>query len=49
MADTYVALTEDRPYRSALSFRTASDWISTLAGIRFDPEVVRHFLAAQTA
>jgi putative nucleotidyltransferase with HDIG domain len=40
VADAYVALTEDRPCRPALSFRTASDWIATLSGIRFDPEVV---------
>ncbi len=44
VADAYVALTEERPCRSALSYRTASDWIATLSGIRFDPEVVQSFL-----
>lgn len=47
VADAYVALTEDRPCRSALSYRTARDWVATLSGIRFDPEVVHGFLCAQ--
>jgi putative nucleotidyltransferase with HDIG domain len=46
VADAYVALTEDRPCRPALSFRTASDWIATLSGIRFDPDVVGCLLNA---
>jgi polar amino acid transport system substrate-binding protein len=49
VADACVALTEDRPYRPALSFLTASDWIASLSGIRFDPNVVRHFLDVQKA
>jgi len=44
VADAYVALTEDRPCRPALSCRMAVDWVATLSGIRFDPEVVRCFL-----
>jgi HD-GYP domain-containing protein (c-di-GMP phosphodiesterase class II) len=44
VADAYVALTEDRPCRPALSCRTAMEWVATVSGIRFDPEVVRCFL-----
>jgi putative two-component system response regulator len=47
VADAYVALTEERPCRRALSYRTASDWIATLSGARFDPEVVARFLSGQ--
>jgi len=49
VADAYVALTEDRPCRPALSYRTATDWVATLSGIRFDPEVVQIFLHARRA
>jgi len=47
VADAYDAMTEDRPYRAAMTSEAASLWISALAGISFDPEVVHCFLRAK--
>jgi len=40
VADAYVALTSDRPYRTALSSNEALDEIGKHAGTQFDPRVV---------
>lgn len=45
VADTYDALTTDRPYRAALSKDSAIRYISTEAGARFDAQVVAAFIA----
>lgn len=44
VADAWVAMTANRPYRSALSFAVARDEIAALAGSQFDPRVVEAFL-----
>lgn len=44
VADSYEAMTSDRPYRSALSREEAVNELRVNAGTQFDPEVVRHFL-----
>ncbi len=44
VADSFEAMTSDRPYRSALSRAEAINEIRINAGSQFDPEVVRHFL-----
>lgn len=45
VADTFDAMTSDRPYRKALSYSTARDEIEREAGRQFDPQVVRVFLS----
>lgn len=44
LADTYDAMTSDRPYRSALPAAKALEEIKRCRGSQFDPEVVRAFL-----
>lgn len=44
LADTYAAMTDNRPFRAALSMRTAKKYLIEWAGIEFDPEVVMAFL-----
>ena len=44
VADTYDALTSDRPYRKALDRKSAIKYIKEEAGIKFDPKVVEAFL-----
>ncbi|MGH2353477.1 MAG: HD-GYP domain-containing protein, partial [Chloroflexota bacterium] len=44
IADTFDAMTSDRPYRRALSIATARDEIERCAGGQFDPLVVAVFL-----
>lgn len=46
MADTYEAMTNHRPYRRAMTHAEALRRIQDEAGRQFDPEVVRHFVAA---
>jgi response regulator RpfG family c-di-GMP phosphodiesterase len=46
VADTFDAMTSDRPYRSALPFQEARNEIERQAGIHFDPEVAGVFLSA---
>ena len=41
MADTFDAMTTDRPYRRALPLHAALEEIDTHAGTQFDPEVAR--------
>jgi len=43
VADTFDAMTSDRPYRKALSDRAAREEINKLSGIQFDPQVVEAF------
>jgi len=43
VADTYDAMTTDRPYRKGLSSETALNEINRCSGTQFDPEVVKYF------
>jgi HD-GYP domain-containing protein (c-di-GMP phosphodiesterase class II) len=45
VADTYSALTDSRPYSTALTAAEARSYLQQWAGIEFDPEVVRIFLS----
>lgn len=45
IADTLDAITSDRPYRKAQSFRQARGEISRCAGTQFDPKLVEAYLA----
>ncbi len=45
VADTFDAMTSDRPYRRGLSVRDALDEIERCAGTQFDPEIARAFVA----
>ncbi len=42
-ADTFDALTTDRPYRAGLSFKSAADIIEMLSKDRLDTVTVKHF------
>ncbi|MHB8882780.1 MAG: HD domain-containing phosphohydrolase [Thermodesulfovibrionales bacterium] len=44
VADTFDAMTTDRPYRKALSTRTAIEELQRFSGIQFDGEAVRNFV-----
>ena len=43
VADTYDAMTSDRPYRKALSQEIAKGEINKVSGVQFDPRVVAAF------
>jgi putative nucleotidyltransferase with HDIG domain len=43
VADTFDAMTSDRPYRKALPYERAREELVRFSGIQFDPEVVRVF------
>jgi HD-GYP domain-containing protein (c-di-GMP phosphodiesterase class II) len=43
-ADTFDALTHDRPHRAALPIAEAKKYLSEAAGIELDPQVVKLFL-----
>ncbi len=45
VADTFDALTSDRPYRAAASFKDARAVIAQGAGSQFDPEIAAQFMA----
>ena len=45
VADSYAALTDDRPFRPSLSERAARRELTHRAGIEFDPSVVAVFLS----
>ena len=47
VADSYAALTDSRPFRSALTVEQARKEISIRAGIEFDPAVVSAFLSLE--
>lgn len=44
VADTYDAMTSDRPYRDALSHEVAIQEIEANAGRQFDPQIARAFI-----
>ena len=44
VADVFDALTTDRPYKAALSYRRAAGMIARERALHFDPEVVEAFL-----
>ncbi len=44
VADTYDAMTTDRPYRKALSMQTAIDELKKHSWLQFDGDVVEHFI-----
>ncbi len=44
IADAFDAMTSDRPYRRALSRRTALEELKRCAGAQFDPELVTRFI-----
>jgi HD-GYP domain-containing protein (c-di-GMP phosphodiesterase class II) len=46
VADTYSALTADRPFRAAWSVEDAKKYLVEWAGIEFDPAIVKAFLNA---
>jgi len=46
VADSFDAMTSERPYRAALSSEHALEELERCAGAQFDPEVARVFLAA---
>jgi len=46
VADTYDAMTTDRPYRRALSKETAIEELKRCSGTQFDQEVVNAFIQA---
>jgi len=45
VADTYDAMTSDRPYRNALSHSVTIEEIQSCAGTQFDPEITAQFIA----
>jgi putative nucleotidyltransferase with HDIG domain len=45
VADSFDAITSDRPYRLASSFASGRDIISQCSGTQFDPKVVTAFLS----
>jgi putative nucleotidyltransferase with HDIG domain len=44
VADSFDALTSDRPYRRAVDSRYAMELIKERAGIQYDPDIVKAFL-----
>ncbi len=46
VADSFDAMTSDRPYRPAMSPQKAADEIKSLSGIMYDPQVVKAFVLA---
>ncbi|WP_051688219.1 [Fe-Fe] hydrogenase large subunit C-terminal domain-containing protein [Desulfofalx alkaliphila] len=46
IADSFDAMTTDRPYRKALSYAEAANELIKNSGSQFDPELVRHFICA---
>ena len=47
VADSYAALTDTRPFRSALTAEQARREIADRAGVEFDPSVVKVFLSLE--
>jgi HD-GYP domain-containing protein (c-di-GMP phosphodiesterase class II) len=46
VADTFDAMTTDRPYQQAMKFEDAVERIQSFVGTRYDPAVVSAFVAA---
>jgi HD-GYP domain-containing protein (c-di-GMP phosphodiesterase class II) len=46
-ADTYASLTDNRPFRAALSEQDANRYVVEWAGIEFDPRVAKALLSLQ--
>ena len=44
VADTFDAMTSDRPYRKGMSTEIAIEEIVRCSGTQFDPDVVKHFV-----
>jgi HD-GYP domain-containing protein (c-di-GMP phosphodiesterase class II) len=49
VADSYAALTDNRPRRHAMDDEEAKHYMSEWAGLEFDPKVVKAFLAIDSA
>ena len=49
VADSYAALTDNRPRRQALQDEEAKHYMIEWAGLEFDPKVVKAFLAIDTS
>ena len=47
VADTYAALTDTRPYSTAISISEAKRYLTEWAGIEFDPSVVKAFMSLE--
>jgi len=47
VADTYCALTDERPYNAAVSEAQAKCYLTGWAGIEFDPDVVKAFVSLE--
>ena len=48
VADTFAALTDDRPRRHAVSVSEAKQSLTEWAGVEFDPRVVKAFLTTES-
>ena len=48
VADTFAALTDDRPRRHAMSVSEAKQNLTEWAGVEFDPRVVKAFLTTES-
>ena len=46
VADTFDAMTTDRPYQQAMKFEAAIERIQSFVGTRYDPSVVSAFVEA---
>ena len=46
LADTYDAMTSDRPYQKAMNQKSVIEKIKEWSGSRFDPEIVKAFVSA---
>jgi putative nucleotidyltransferase with HDIG domain len=44
LSDTFCAMTDDRPFRAAVSEAAAKKYLTEWAGIEFDPKIVKVFL-----
>jgi len=44
LADSYDAMTADRPYRQSLSTKKVQEELQRNAGVQFDPQMVSLFL-----
>jgi len=47
VADTYSAMTDARPYKTAISAAEAKRYLTEWAGIEFDPKIVKAFLSLE--